>query len=121
MGGWRRLFRCRNAASRNAAEQLVQAEALYHAMLAPEKYPASDFEEAWTNVVLFSEHTWGSITSKTDPDGDLATSQWEVKQGLPLTRPGRHRYPNGTEAVKTSLGATVRPLDAFIVFNTTSW
>ena len=107
------------AASRNAAEQLVQAEALW-AMLAPEKYPASDFEEAWTNVVLFSEHTWGSITSKTDPDGDLATSQWEVKQGFALDA-ARQAQALTAEAVKTSLGATVRPLDAFIVFNTTSW
>ena len=107
------------AANRNAAEQLVQAEALW-AMLAPEKYPATAFDEAWTNVVLFSEHTWGSITSKSDPDGDLAQSQWKVKQGFALDA-ARQAQALTAQAATSSLGTTVRPLNAFVVFNTTSW
>ncbi|MCO6478643.1 MAG: hypothetical protein J5I94_18565 [Phaeodactylibacter sp.] len=107
------------AASRNAAEQLVQAEALW-AMLAPEKYPAAAFDEAWTNVVLFSEHTWGSITSKTDPDGELATSQWEVKQGFALGA-ARQAQALTAKAAISALGSTPRPPNAFLVFNTTSW
>ncbi|MCB0551137.1 MAG: hypothetical protein KDD19_26440 [Phaeodactylibacter sp.] len=107
------------AANRNAAEQLVQAEALW-AMLDPEKYPTAAFDEAWTNVVLFSEHTWGSITSKTDPDGELARSQWEVKQGFAMNA-SRQAQALTAEAATASLGITARPVDAFMAFNTTSW
>lgn len=107
------------AASRNAAEQLVQAEALW-AMLAPGKYPAAGFDEAWTNVVLFSEHTWGSITSKSDPDGELARSQWEVKQGFALGA-ARQARALTNEAAMAGLSTTAAPPEAFLVFNTASW
>lgn len=69
------------AMNRNAADKLVRAEALW-SMVDPANFPRDLFDEAWTNVVLFSEHTWGSITSKSDPEGDLAQDQWKVKAGF---------------------------------------
>ena len=47
------------AINRNAAERLVQAETLL-AMLNPAKYPAEQFADAWRNVLLYDEHTWGA-------------------------------------------------------------
>lgn len=106
------------AASRNAAEQLVQAESMW-AMLRPEEFPAAAFDEAWTNVVLFSEHTWGSITSKSDPDGELAVSQWQVKQGFALdaARQAKELSDKAAAALRPPSG----PVRAFLLFNTTSW
>ncbi len=71
------------AINRNTADRLVQAEALW-AMIKPEKYPAETFDEAWKNVVLFSEHTWGANISKSDPDAAFTKSLWNVKKGFAL-------------------------------------
>ncbi len=40
------------ATNRNTAEQLVQAQVLW-AMLDGKEFPAAEFDEAWTNVLLF--------------------------------------------------------------------
>jgi len=71
------------ALNRNTAEQLVQAEWLWAAQ-SNKSYPTDQFREAWKNLLLFSEHTWGSHTSKSDPDGQLALDQWAVKQSFAL-------------------------------------
>lgn len=106
------------AANRNAAEQLVQAETLW-AMLSPASFPAGSFDEAWDNVVLFSEHTWGAITSKSDPDGDLAVSQWLVKQAFALDA-ARQAHAL-TEKAVSALAPADGPVRAFLLFNTASW
>ena len=53
--------------NRAAAERLTQAETLF-AMLPPKTYPAEDFYEAWRNVILYDEHTWGAHNSISQPD-----------------------------------------------------
>ena len=50
------------AMNRASSERLAQAETLW-AMLDPSRYPAKRFEEAWNNVLLYSEHTWGAYCS----------------------------------------------------------
>ena len=71
------------ALNRGAAERLVQAAALW-AMLDPASYPAVDFREAWRQVVLYDEHTWGSWNSISEPEGELTRAQWKIKQALAL-------------------------------------
>lgn len=67
--------------NRNTVEKLLQAELLWSAN--PNKsYPFGLFREAWRNILLFSEHTWGAYSSKSDPDGEFAKAQWEVKQSF---------------------------------------
>jgi alpha-mannosidase len=66
------------AMAREAAERLTQAQTLH--ALTPGAYPAADFRAAWTNVLLFNEHTWGAYNSIVSPDGDLAKTQWEWKR-----------------------------------------
>ena len=56
------------ARSRAAAGRLVQAEALW-SILGKVGFPEGKDDEAWRQVVLFSEHTWGASDSVTDPDG----------------------------------------------------
>ena len=52
--------------NRASSERLAQAETLW-AMLDPRRYPAAKFEQAWTNVLLYSEHTWGAYCSISQP------------------------------------------------------
>ncbi|GHT11990.1 alpha-mannosidase [Planctomycetales bacterium] len=65
--------------NRRAKEQLIQAETLY-AMFGATKYPKNDFDEAWTNLIMYDEHTWGSHNSISEPDSDFAKAQDEYKQ-----------------------------------------
>lgn len=37
--------------------------------------------EAWLNLMLFDEHTWGSWNSIREPDSELARAQWAFKEG----------------------------------------
>ena len=71
------------ALNRTAAERLVQAEALA-AMLGARPYPAGQFLEAWRNVILYDEHTWGAHNSVSDPDLPFVKDQWKIKQAFAL-------------------------------------
>ncbi|HZP03008.1 MAG TPA: glycoside hydrolase family 38 C-terminal domain-containing protein [Terriglobia bacterium] len=105
------------AMNRNAADRLVQAAALF-AMRAPQSYPTGAFNEAWSNVLLYSEHTWGAWCSVTDPENKLTLDQWEFKRAYAV------------DADKQSRELLTRPFDeapiqpvsgAVDVYNTTSW
>jgi alpha-mannosidase len=65
--------------SRGAAERLAQAATL-STMLAPQAYKSSDFDAAWRNVLLYSEHTWGAWNSVSDSENPFVTQQWQVKR-----------------------------------------
>ena len=56
--------------NRTAAERLVQAE-VFFAMFNPQRYPAEQFTEAWRNVILYDEHTWGATTASASPTSRL--------------------------------------------------
>jgi len=66
--------------NRNTAERLSQAEVVW-ALQNPAQYPVKKFEEAWKNVLLYSEHTWGAWCSITDPDNQMTKEQWDIKKG----------------------------------------
>ena len=65
--------------NRGAAERLAQATTL-SAMLAPEAYSSADFNAAWRNVLLYSEHTWGAWNSVSDSENSFVAQQWKVKR-----------------------------------------
>src|SRR5258708_215107 len=65
--------------NRGAAERLAQAATL-SAMLAPQAYNSSDFNDAWRNVLLYSEHTWGAWNSVSDSENPFVAQQWQVKR-----------------------------------------
>ncbi|MBI2926510.1 MAG: hypothetical protein HYY24_12515 [Verrucomicrobia bacterium] len=71
------------ALNRASSDRLTQAEALY-AMLNPAAYPAKDFEAAWRNVLLYSEHTWGAWCGVSDPENQMTKEQWEIKRSYAL-------------------------------------
>jgi alpha-mannosidase len=67
------------AVNRNASDRLIQNEALW-AMKSPSTFPEPEFREAWRNVALYDEHTWGAYNSVSEPDLPFVAGQWAVKR-----------------------------------------
>ncbi|MFC2125789.1 glycoside hydrolase family 38 C-terminal domain-containing protein [Bacteroidota bacterium] len=106
------------ALNRNVADQLIQVETLL-AMTGSENNYQIDLDEAWTNVVLFSEHTWGALQSKSDPDGAFTKDLWNVKQSFVLDA---QKSANQLMEIATSaITSTEDDVEALLVINTLSW
>lgn len=106
------------ALNRASAERLVQAEALW-AMRNPGQFPAEQFQDAWRNVLLYSEHTWGAHNSVSQPDVPFVRDQWKVKQAFALDADRQSRTLlaqalGGAPGMATTGGEVE-------VFNTASW
>ncbi len=69
--------------NRRTTRQLMTTETLW-ALWFPEQYPAGKFAEAWENVILYDEHTWGAHNSITEPDSPFVKQQWEIKQSFAI-------------------------------------
>jgi alpha-mannosidase len=67
------------ALNRQTADRLTQAMNLF-SLYAPAKCPTDSFTNAWRNVILYDEHTWGSWNSIDDPESDFTKQQWKIKQ-----------------------------------------
>lgn len=102
------------AMNRASAERLVQAETLW-ALRNPGAFPADRFYQAWRNVLLYSEHTWGAHNSISQPDLPFVRDQWKVKQTFALDADRQSRALLG-EALGHRTGS-----GALEVFNTCSW
>ncbi len=106
------------ALNRASAERLVQAETLW-AMRNPGPFPAAAFQEAWRNVLLYSEHTWGAHNSISQPDLPFVRDQWKVKQNFALDADRQSRALLSA-ALQSGTGAAPVPAE-LDVFNTASW
>ena len=69
------------ALNRNAAERITQAAALA-AAFRPQAYAPARYSEAWRDVLLYSEHTWGADRSVSDSENPFTLKQWEVKRAF---------------------------------------
>lgn len=108
------------AKNRAAAERLTQAEALW-AMLERARYPVHDFETAWRNVLLYSEHTWGAWCSVSNPGAQATREQWDVKQAFATQADLQSRQLLAQvlqEPRAASFGGASGAID---VHNTTGW
>lgn len=102
--------------NRNSSLKLQQLTTLY-AMLNPSLYNSQSFYEAWRNVILFHEHTWGAFNSITAPDLPFVTDQWQVKKQFSL---------DGSSLANKLEAELLQPLtdpasSTITVFNTSSW
>jgi hypothetical protein len=69
------------ALSRHAHHMLEAAEKLLALDgLAGGAYPAGQFDEAYWNLMLYDEHTWGAYNSVSDPESQFAKEQWRFKK-----------------------------------------
>lgn len=103
--------------NRCTADKLSQAEALW-ALKNPQQRPWQLFEDAWKNVLLYSEHTWGAYCSIWRPDDPFTISQWERKR----------QFARDAAAQAEELLALSRSVDVpttadakAVVWNTTQW
>jgi len=103
--------------NRNSSSRLSQAEALW-SITDPGNYPRDTFNDAWSHVLLYSEHTWGADMSVTNPLAQKTIEQWDIKKSYAATADTLSRRLLA-EAVR-SQGAAV-PAGAIDVFNTHSW
>ncbi|MDR3627165.1 MAG: glycoside hydrolase family 38 C-terminal domain-containing protein [Ignavibacteriaceae bacterium] len=70
------------AINRNTAELLTQLENIN--TIQGKSYQKQEFNEAWRNVLLFSEHTWGAFNSISEPDLKFVKDQWDAKRSYAL-------------------------------------
>ena len=108
--------------NRASAERLVQAETLW-AMCRhePAPFPAAAFQEAWRNVLLYSEHTWGAMNSISEPDLPFVREQWKGKRGFALEADRQSRQLLAQALEGETSGASPAKAGLFDVFNTCSW
>jgi hypothetical protein len=71
------------ALAREAARRLLQAEALW-AIVDPAAFPRERAEQAWRQLLLWHEHTWGAAASVSAPDRPEVAAQWEYKRAFAL-------------------------------------
>jgi hypothetical protein len=104
------------AINRRACEKIVQAQTLW-AMLNPQNYPAARFDQAWTNLIMYDEHTWGAWNSISAPDDPFVIHQALYKQKFALDGARQTDDPIAN-AVQANVQAGSNTID---VFNTCSW
>lgn len=103
------------AMNRASAERLVQAETLW-LLKRDTPFPAAEFNDAWRNVLLYSEHTWGAHNSISQPDEPFVRDQWKVKRAF-ATDADRQ----SCALLSSALDEESRRGDTVEVFNTSSW
>lgn len=108
------------AMARTSAGRLIQAESLWSILGRP-GFPAEMDEEAWRQVVLFSEHTWGAHDSVSNPDGEGPRAQWEYKKAF-----AERAERMSNELLAAAAGSAAEPAvksgrRAVDVVNTCSW
>jgi hypothetical protein len=102
--------------NRTNSLRLQQLTTLY-AILDAGKYNTTGFYEAWKNILLFHEHTWGAHNSMTEPDSPFVTEQWDIKKQFMLAA---DKQVNELE--KNLLAGITEPQSKRIaVVNTCSW
>jgi hypothetical protein len=88
-------------------------------MLAPAEYPDAEFYEAWRNVILFNEHTWGAHCSISQPNGQFTLDQWRIKQAFAIDA---HKQSNELlDKAARMRGVRSGNAIAVDVYNTSSW
>jgi len=119
--------------NRASADRLVAAETLW-ALRVPGPFPASEFHDAWRDVLLYSEHTWGMAGFKPKPQpaaaDDLEKNRSPEYESMRLSwrLKGDHAREAARvawDALRGNLAAAARaagvPAGDLVVFNPLNW
>jgi hypothetical protein len=104
------------AINRASAERLVQAQAIW-AMRNPSPFPGREFRDAWREVLLYDEHTWGAHNSVSEPDAPFVTTQWEAKRNRAIEGERRSKRLSAAAGGAAPDGR----VDSVQVYNTQTW
>lgn len=105
------------AMNRASSDRLAQAETVW-ALTNPRDYPRAAFEDAWRNVLLYSEHTWGAWCSISDPFRRETREQWAIKQSYAAAADRQSRDLLSRALAQFSGAAVPNAID---LVNTASW
>ena len=100
--------------SRVAADRISQAAALA-AMTAPGSFVPAAYNQAWRDVLLFSEHTWGAWCSVSDSESAFTLKQWDYKREFAVKAQKR-----SADLLSQALPPAV-PAVHIDIHNTSSW
>jgi alpha-mannosidase len=112
------------AMNRKTHESLPTAEKL-HACTAllgsAEPYPATDLRQAWSDVMWYDEHTWGSHRSVSAPAHPDVAEQWayKIEPAYRASSSVDAMIKSGMERLAGLVQTGSRP--AILVFNPLSW
>ena len=101
--------------NRHAADRLIQSEIIW-SMRSHEKYYASEYYDAWRQVVLYDEHTWGAHNSITDPDSSFVKGQWNIKRQFAFEADSISHV-----LLKKAIGEKKGNGSEIDIYNTNSW
>jgi len=107
--------------TRVAKEQLVTAEKLTSLCDRDYQRAVGDrFSDAWRNVLLYDEHTWGSACSIDDPTNPAQLAQWAVKKSFAdnAADAARKLLDESADKFASQIHAAK---DSVLVFNPSSW
>jgi len=102
--------------NRTTSYRLSQAEALW-AIKGGNDFPVDRLREAWKNVILYSEHTWGADVSVTRPLSQKTMEQWIIKKSY-ATMADSLSLELLDGALNANNNAVANGID---VYNTNSW
>jgi alpha-mannosidase len=100
--------------NRHAKERLIQADTLWAMLRRGEPAPSADFEEAWRNVLLGSEHTWCYSQPEKQPITDnILNVKFSYFQ---------QAHDRSQALLAEALKPAVEPAsESVTIFNTLSW
>ena len=112
------------ALNRRTHEKIVAAEKLHSAasiLGLSEDYPLREFQQAWEDMLLYDEHTWGAHNSVSQPELDFVKKQWEIKSSFAEKAAERtsRLLKDGWQAISAGIKTGKNPTVA--VFNPLSW
>ena len=82
--------------------------------------PKAELADAWNNILLFAEHTWGAANSVGQPDSEEAVKQLAVKDNFATQ--GRFEVEDITNRSLGQLAQQIHiPARTLVVFNTLNW
>jgi hypothetical protein len=106
------------ALNRQSTDRLMQSEALC-SISGSKSFPKDMYDEAWRDVVLWDEHTWGASNSVDEPDSPNVSAQWKIKQKFALDADSLSReILKGVLPPAKAHGTKEFAVD---VYNTCSW
>ena len=100
---------------KRSVERLYQSEVL-NTLMFPGGYSEREYYEAWRNVVLWHEHTWGAWNSISKPDDPNVIRQWEYKRDFALQADSASR-----RLLQKQSGDAVDKNGVLNILNTSSW
>ena len=99
--------------NRNSAA--ISNLATLYAIKDTKQFPLKMFDDAWRNILLFDEHTWGAYNSTSDPDLPEVKEQWRYKRNYALSADSL------LTEIKKPLFDIPQNTTQIDVYNTASW